>query len=83
MKGFKKFLAVVAFLGAVAAVAALLYNKFKSDAIEDDFEDFDDEDFDDDFDDIDVENRGYTSIPLEEEATDDIEVDIVDNGDEK
>ena len=83
MKGLKKFLAVVVSLAAVAGIAALIYNKFKSDVEADDFEDFDDEDFDDDFDDIDIENRGYTSIPLDEEATDDIEVDIVDDGEEK
>lgn len=86
MKGFKKFLAATAVIAGAAAVGAVLYNKFKSNVDTDDFDDFDDEDFDDDFDDIDmdIENRGYTSIPLENEATEevaeeDVIVDIVDD----
>ncbi len=91
MKGFKKFLAATAVIAGAAAVGAVLYNKFKSNVDTDDFDDFDDEDFDDDFDDIDmdIENRGYTSIPLENASTEDTVgedaiVDIVeDNADAK
>ncbi len=87
MKGFKKFLIGVGVIASAAAVGAVLYNKFKSTVDTEDFDDFDDEDFDDDFDDIDIENRGYTSIPLEAEeakdaSDDDVVVDIVDDGTE-
>ncbi len=82
MKGFKKFLAATALIAGGAAIGAVLYNKFKANVDTDDFDDFDDEDFDDDFDDIDmdIENRGYTSIPLENNASEEEEViDVVED----
>lgn len=62
-KFFKLIVFVAATIGAVGGGFAL-YNKFKnSHTNDDDFDDFDDDDFDDDFSDLDIENRGYTSIP--------------------
>jgi len=88
MKGFKNFLIGLGVIASIAAIAAVIYNKFKSTVDTEDFDDFDDEDFDDDFDDIDIENRGYTSIPLDAEADaaasdEDVVVDIVDDGTEE
>lgn len=77
----KKFIKFIIFISATIGVIGgglALYNKFKSSHVNDeDFDDFDDEDFDDDFSDLDIENRGYTTIPSpteEVETTEETEI---------
>lgn len=75
MASFKKFLAFTAVTAAAAAGGIFLYKKLQENKLigdqdsDDDFEDFED-DFDDDFDDFESDNRSYTAIVGESEATD-------------
>ncbi|MBQ9699516.1 MAG: hypothetical protein IJV71_02740 [Lachnospiraceae bacterium] len=73
MANFKKFLAFTVVTAAAAAGGVFLYkklqeNKLIGDQEDDDFDDFED-DFDDDFDDFESDNRSYTAIVGESEAT--------------
>ncbi len=69
MASFKKFLAFTAVTVAAAAGGVFLYKKLQENKLIGDQEDDDFDDFDDDFDDFESDNRSYTAIVGESEAT--------------